>query len=308
MRVSQLGPIAACVLASFAFSASALGNQDSSTQTFAAPGTPGAQGKSGFKEAVQLLPLPASFVIDETGNVKPDKKNWLAEKEEDGTELFTLKAKKSADSSVRAAALKGKDGKLESLTAYKLTDVKKSSSKEEDASTVFFESSKLAALTSCEDREASGAPGRICVTATTKLCSALQNGTGVTAEILKEMDAYEMRALAIVLTLRGSDHQLDNVVKTGNRLGLKSALQTTKGQLMAIARQVQKEIKKTDRAVASTEAGKAGAVTEQSAKDASAADQSIMRKVLERSLPRLKQACTDGGFATTKSNQASVDI
>ncbi|HVK60625.1 MAG TPA: hypothetical protein VM432_03700, partial [Bdellovibrionales bacterium] len=181
-----------------------------------------------FKLAGELLPTAQKLEFNDAGELAFAKSKWTREVEGKDTELFTAVGPVQG----RVAVLRGKDGKTESLTAYKLGAApdKTAAPSEEEASTMFFEKDQLSAYSTCEERTGEPAIGRICVTATPKLCKALKAGKGVAPEVLKEMDTYEMRGLAILLTLRGSDHQLDNVVRTGNRLGLKSALQTTKGQ------------------------------------------------------------------------------
>ncbi|MES2854361.1 MAG: hypothetical protein V4692_00780, partial [Bdellovibrionota bacterium] len=180
-------------------------------QAQGAPNVPDA-----FKLANELLPTSERIEFSSAG-IGFSKDKWKREKEGADTELFTAKGSTPS----RVAVLRNKAGKTESLTAYKIVPVadKKDAPTEEQASSLFFEQDKLAAYSTCEDRPVEPAVGRVCVTATPKLCQALKNQTGVTSEILKEMDGFEMRGLAVLLTLRGSEHQLDNVVRTGNRLG-----------------------------------------------------------------------------------------
>jgi hypothetical protein len=236
---------------------------------------------SDFAAGSKLLVAPSKILATDAGSLDFAKTDWKTDMQPDGTQLLTYtvqdkKTKKVPEA--RAAVLRSKEGALESMTTYAL-------SPNEDASTVFFSGKSLAAYSLCEDRGEKEI-GRVCVTATPKLCKAVTEGK-VTPEIMKEMDVFEMRALAILLTLRGPDHQLENVVKSGNRLGLKSALQTTKGQLLALARQVNKE-KGIDRTVASAE---------QTAMEVKLGiDNKLSKTVLERSLPRLKQACQDTHF------------
>ncbi len=220
-----------------------------------------------------LLSTPAKIQVNEKGVSTFDKASWKQEMQPDGTELYTFTKKPES----RAAIMRSEKGLLESMTTYKISGEKSSST--EDAATLFYENGSVKAFTSCEDRGFKEI-GRVCVTATPRLCKALKDGN-VTPEPMKEMDGFEMRSLALLLTLRGPDHQLDNLVKSGNRLGLKSALQTTKGQLLALARQVSNEV-----------SGRAPAQLDQK----SAIDNALAQNVLERSLPRLKQACADLRF------------
>ncbi|RYZ75757.1 MAG: hypothetical protein EOP05_06980, partial [Proteobacteria bacterium] len=175
----------------------------------------------------KLLVTPSKLSVSEAGDLKFDTAVWSSAKQPDGTLLLTFtqadkKTKKVPEA--RAAVLRSKEGVLESMTSYE-------SKTTEEATTVFFDGKTVSAFVSCENRNGKDI-GRVCVTATPKLCKAVGEGA-VTPDIVKEMDSFEMRSLAILLTLRGPDHQLENVVKSGNRLGLKSALQTTKGQLLA---------------------------------------------------------------------------
>lgn len=215
----------------------------------------------------KLVSLPAHLQVNVAGLSEYDKKAWSIEKQDDGTELYRLKKKPEA----RAAIMRDKKGDLESMTAYKL------SGGEETSGAMMFEKGSLRAFTSCETQEP---VGRVCVTATPDLCHALKAGN-VHPEEMKQTETYEMRALAILLTLRGTDHQLDNMVKSGNRLGLKTALQTTKGQLLALSKVVERESRKT------ASVAPAAAQT---------ADDKLAQTVLEKSLPRLKQACLDTRF------------
>ncbi len=219
-----------------------------------------------FARTNEIVHLPLAIKVSAQGKIDADTAKWKIEKDPEGTELFTAK---SGDET-RVAAMKGDDGVLESFTSYVMKK------KAENSSTVFFTKGKLSAFTSCEASADKDSIGRICVTATPKLCQNLKKGDGIDPATLKEIDLFEMRALAAILTLRGSDHQLENVVKSGNRLGLKSALQTTKGQIYALVKQITKETqKKSDGRDPATEA----------------AESQLAKSVLEKSLPRLKDAC-----------------
>jgi len=230
----------------------------------------------------KLLSPPAHLQVNIAGLSEYDKKAWTIEKQDDGTELYTWKKKPEA----RAAIMRNAAGDVESMTAYKL-GVKGA----ESSGTLIFDKGSLKSYTSCEDQDS---VGRVCVTATHDLCQAIRAGN-VRPEDMKSMDTNEMRSLAILLTLRGSDHQLENMVKSGNRLGLKTALQTTKGQLIALSNEVAKEVAAKDRAPSSV-----GAATATAPASASAAapklDEKLAQTVLEKSLPRLKQACVDTHF------------
>jgi hypothetical protein len=218
-----------------------------------------------FSLTSKLVSLPAHLEVNVAGLSEYDKKSWSVEKQDDGTEIYTFKKKPEA----RAAIMRNAKGELESMTTYKVTD-----GQLESAGSLIFENGTLRSFSSCETQDS---VGRVCVTATPDLCHAIKAGH-VEPKEMKQMDTFEMRALAVLLTLRGSDHQLENMVKTGNRLGLKSALQTTKGQLIALSKEIERETRTPSGAVAQSN------------------DDKLAKSVLEKSLPRLKQACLDTRF------------
>lgn len=260
-----------------------------------------------YERASKLIHLPYPLTITPDGVLKPEGSKWTMEKETDGTELFTAK---NADA--RVAAMKSPEG-LESFTYYSL----QSPQKNEISSSIFFAKGKIAAVTSCEFESSKSTVGRVCVTATPKLCQTLKKQEPLGPDTIKEMDLFEMRALATILTLRGPDHQLDNVVKTGNRLGLKSSLQTTKGQLVALSRQIAKETATQTTTGTKKEAmptttqgvprspssppspsspASPTVMSATAALNTAKEDDAEVRATLEKSLPRLRQACNDTGF------------
>ena len=232
-----------------------------------------AASENDFAKATDLIHLPLPYKLSASGKLEADSSKWKVEHDSEGTDLLTSK---SGDET-RMAAMNSTDGVIESLTSYTLKNTK--SIKSESATTVFFDKGKMTAFTSCEDTGVKDSLGRVCVTATPLLCRSLKKGDGVEVETLKQVDLFEMRSLAAILTLRGPDHQLENVVKSGNRLGLKSALQTTKGQIYALVKQLSKESDKKphDLAVETSES-------------------KLAQSVLEKSLPRLKVACSSTKF------------
>ncbi len=262
--------------------------------------TPEPKTSNGYATAAKLF--PAHLQVDDKGKVSPDTTKWKVEKDAEGTELMSAR---TGDES-RAAIMKNADGSLEALAAYQLRkETKSASTKPEQATGLFFAKGQLSAYTSCEDTGEKDSLGRICVTATPRLCQNLRSGAGVDPETLKEMEAFEMRALASILTLRGQDHQLDNVVRSGNRLGLKTALQTTKGQLIALAKQVSKELAPAkanaapapapaqEKASEKTDAKERAPSADARISDRAKTDELLARGVLEKSLPRLKEACAN---------------
>ena len=205
-----------------------------------------------FERITQLVKLPYPVTITHDGELRADKSKWTSSKESDGTELLTSKEKEPAEA--RVAVIRSKTT-LESFTSYSLKAAATgTTTKPETSSSVFFDQGKLAAFTMCEDSGGKDSLGRTCVTATPKLCQDLKKSEPIEEDTMKKVDSFEMRAIATILTLRGADHQLDNVVRTGNRLGLKSALQTTKGQLVALSKQISKELASQTPDAASTSA------------------------------------------------------
>jgi hypothetical protein len=242
-----------------------------------------------FTTANKLVHLPQPLSFTSRGTIDTDSTKWSTEKDVEGTDLYTAKTGDEA----KGAAMKNSDGALEAFMSYTLkkesADKEAKKPGEENSSAVFFSKGKLTAFTSCEDDNDKDPIGRICITATEKLCKGLRSGDGVTPEALTEVESFETRALAGILTLRGADHQLENVVKSGNRLGLKSGLQTTKGQLMALARQVETELSTTKDAKSHKPAS-----TEQVKKAVAAitAENALAKRVVEKTFPRLKESCS----------------
>jgi hypothetical protein len=190
----------------------------------------------------KLIQLPAPLKIIDNKNTVFDKKNWTSIREDANTELLN-----AIKSDTRVAVIKTFDGKVDSFTIAMPADRKKKSKLENEVS-ITFKDGAVVAITNCQNDPMDTALGRICETATPVLCKKFVNQvstseTGLkveqkttpislSPEDIKEIDEREMRGLALILTLRGSDHQLSNLAHFGNRLGLKHALQTTKGQLI----------------------------------------------------------------------------
>ncbi len=284
-----------------------------------------------FKKIAKLVQLPDPIKISTDGKLTIDRSKWSMSKEADGTELLTSKIKEPLES--RVAVIRSQTTtNIESFTAYTLRGTTApAGTKPESSASVFFENGKLKAFTTCEDSGGKDALGRTCVTATPKLCENLKKSDPIETDTMKAVDTFEMRAIATILTLRGADHQLDNVVRTGNRLGLKSAMQTTKGQLMALSKQIASDsmeaAKSTEvaaNAAASTKNVRrepaniprkiasldvvasptnsqieekkivASAETSHSALE----EEAKTRSQLDHTIPMLQQACTDTGFVT----------
>jgi hypothetical protein len=188
-------------------------------------------GKNDFARITKLLRLPAPFTISQQGKIEAAKIHWQVEQDADGTDLFT-----SAKGNARIAVLKDKSGSLESVTAFSLKSPQAGETpRTETDDSLAFKDQTLLAYTRCESSKPAASPERRCLTVTRALCSSLVSKGQVGLDSLHETDSFEMKALAIILTLRGADHQLDNVVHFGNRLGLKSPEQSTRGQIVAAA-------------------------------------------------------------------------
>ncbi len=241
-----------------------------------------------YAESTRFLKVP--LAISREGKVVYKKHLWKSDTDPDGTELLN-----ATKIEARAAILKNKDGSVEALISYALkANSKGEKSALEEGRALYFDQGRLAAVTVCDQVKAASELGRVCVTATAKLCGDLRTGQGVDARTLARAENYETRTLSSLLTLRGSDHQLDNLLKSGNRLGMKSGLQTTRGQLMILARQVAKELGKPvsgDAEPSELRTADAKKIAERAKED----DRNA-RAVLEHTLPVLKASCTDARF------------
>ena len=268
-----------------------------------------------FARIAKLVKLPYPVTVTNEGELHADKSKWSTSKESDGTELLTSTVKEPMES--RVAVIRTKSV-IESFTSYTLKAAGTGSgTKPESSSSVFFDQGKLAAFTICEDSGGKDSLGRTCVTATPKLCQNLKSSDPIEADTMSKVDSFEMRAIATILTLRGPDHQLDNVVRTGNRLGLKSALQTTKGQLVALSKQVSKELEAQQAAAPSRQPANVASASGAAAAPAAALktvasekkivasadtshaaleEEAKTRTQLEHTIPMLQQACADTGF------------
>jgi hypothetical protein len=184
----------------------------------------------------KIIDVPPSFLLDPTAakQSKFDQAKWNRELDPEGTELFTSKEKLAS----RMAVTRSGDGCLESVSIFKIQSPEKTAkyAEEESGAALFSNKGEALSVTRCEDNKNTSSVGRACVTATPELCKRLKSGDPITSEVTKEVDGKEMRALTMILTLRGPDHQLDNVIRSGNRLGLKSGLQTTTGLLLTLAK------------------------------------------------------------------------
>lgn len=180
-----------------------------------------------ISRALSLLAPADGWSLKPDQKTEFDTRSWALEALADGSEIFTFKGKTPEQ---KRAVLRDK-GNLSSVSAYTLQSLGKKDQREDSASVVFHKG-RLYALTKCTDN--GGADGRDCLTVTRQVCEFVKEpAVEFPKKLSDELKVIEVRALATILTLRGADHQLENVSKHGNRLGLKDPLQTTKGKLTA---------------------------------------------------------------------------
>ncbi len=195
--------------------------------------------------AQTFLSPTKGWAINATGLVEFDANLWDVEKLEDGSEIYT--GKSSAKNNGVKVAMKPeiqpiqkrvvlRDGPtVSSISTFILTPAKStgvSTQLHEQSASVIFLKGDLFGVTQCNDKGDKG--GRDCLTVTKKTCDFIKNPATVLPETLsKELKTIEVRALSTILTLRGADHQLENLARLGNRMGLKNPEQTTKGKLTA---------------------------------------------------------------------------
>lgn len=166
--------------------------------------------------------------IKPDGNIEFDKNIWTASKDEEGSEIYLIKKPVGATEQKRTV-IRNEDRRIRTISEYRLVDQK------ENYWFVFFLDQQLAAATTCTDKTSDGL--RSCTTAIPSVCKSLP--ASKTTEwtlpkaIVPDVDLVEKRALATVLSMRGEGHQMENMAKTGNLIGLKHRLQTTRGRLTA---------------------------------------------------------------------------
>lgn len=182
-----------------------------------------------LQRALSLLTPATGWSITPDQKAAFDTKLWNLESLTDGSEIFTLLEPKPSVEQKRVI-LRDK-GVLSSVSAYTLDPLQKGAMKEQSSSVVFHKG-RLYALTQCSDN--GDKAGRDCLTVTKNVCEFVnQPQRELPAKVSDELKVVEVRALATILTLRGVNHQLENVAKHGNRMGLKDPMQTTKGKLIA---------------------------------------------------------------------------
>ncbi len=171
---------------------------------------------------------PRDWEVKSDGTIEFDKNLWTASKDDEGSEVFIFKKPTGATEQKRTV-IRNDDQSIRTISEYRLVD------KKENYWFVFFLDQQLAAATTCTDKTSDGL--RSCTTAIPSVCKSLP--ADKTTEwtlpkaIVPDVDLVEKRALATVLSMRGEGHQMENMAKTGNLIGLKHKLQTTRGRLTA---------------------------------------------------------------------------
>ena len=162
------------------------------------------------------------------GPTRFSRSKWTREDEGSGVEMFSRKPARAAAAEEKRVVMRDGDS-LSSAGRYALFT---GSSAREESAAVMADDVGWASYTQCEDRGA----GRVCATVTPEICGKMKSDqVELDEKDFAGLEKSETRAIALILAMRGSEHQLDNVVRYGNRMGLKDPAQTTKGRLMRAA-------------------------------------------------------------------------
>ena len=198
----------------------------------------------------QFIPTDKTWKFDSQGDVLFDKKLWSFERQGDGSEIFIEKTGNKEPMMKRLVMLL--ENGVRAFSHFKLFTPKdkQRKEKEEVSSFVFQSKGLIESVTQCEDRGAK--PERTCTTVTRPMCQYVNAMVARTIEqdklesdpaklgpilivptksILIDAERLEIKALATIITLRGADHQLDNLVRTGSLMGVKKVTQTTRGRI-----------------------------------------------------------------------------
>jgi hypothetical protein len=211
----------------------------SNASIFDASRSPSSVGADVQKELDRFLGVraPASkrdWEVKPDGKISFDKEVWSATKDVEGSEVYTLKKTAARPNSgakneieQKRTVIRNEDQTVRTVSEYRIEN------KKETYWFVFFLDQKLAAATTCSDKTPDGL--RECVTAIPSVCKSLPKNRAtewtLPKAVIPDVDLVEKRALATVLTMRGEEHQVENMAKTGNLIGLKHKLQTTRGRL-----------------------------------------------------------------------------
>lgn len=199
--------------------------------------------KPTVEKALAFLNPAKGWSVNATQRVDFDQKLWTREALGDGSEIFSYQAAKSKEEEQKRAILR--DGEnLSSISSYQLAPAKKGAKiQEERSASVVFHKGDLFAVTQCRDDGTK--LGRNCITVTPDVCEYVkeEEPKEFPKKVSEQLKVLEIRALATILTLRGTNHQLENVARHGNRLGLNNPLQTTKGKLISKNKDLVKRVK-----------------------------------------------------------------
>lgn len=207
--------------------------------------------KSAVEKALLFLNPAKGWSVNSTQKVDFDQKLWTREALADGSEIFSYQTAKVSEEEQKRAILR--DGEnLSSISSYQLAPLKKGKkAQEERSASVVFLKGDLFAITQCRDDGTK--LGRNCITVTPDVCDYIkaEQTVEVPSKVSEQLKVLEIRALATILTLRGTSHQLENVARHGNRLGLNNPLQTTKGKLISKNKDLVRRVKTDAKALCS---------------------------------------------------------
>ena len=183
------------------------------------------------QKSLTFLNPAQGWSIDGKQKVEFDAKLWKKEALSDGSEIYNFVGKQGEKEDQKRVILREGEN-LSSISSFRLLKDKGKTEIHEESASVVFHKGDLYAVTQCRDENTKD--GRNCLTVTRQICGFVtEPAKELPKSISDQLKVIEVRALATILTLRGPDHQLENLAKHGNRLGLKNPLQTTKGKLTA---------------------------------------------------------------------------
>lgn len=189
-----------------------------------------------LERGAHFLTATTGWNLNKNEQIEFDQRLWSLEKLSDGSEIYTLKADLANNPREKRVVLRA-GSSLSSISSYILKPMKTKGNRllkstAEEAASVLFHQGALYAVTQCHDRGDNR--GRDCLTASRNVCEFVRNPKSeLPKHVTEELKVLEVRALATILALRGAEHQLDNLARFGDRMGLKDALQTTRGKLTA---------------------------------------------------------------------------
>lgn len=188
--------------------------------------------KSIVDKALTFLNPTRGWSVNANQKVDYDEKIWSKESLADGSEIYKMVATPVGVEEQKQVVLRAGEN-LSSITSFALVKDAKKKTVHEQSASVLFHKGALYSVTQCRDENDKN--GRNCLTVTRELCSYVTPPEKEVFPVMlaAQLKVLEVRALATILAIRGPDHQLENIAKHGNKLGLKNPLQTTKGKLTA---------------------------------------------------------------------------